>query len=260
MQTIEIIYIATNGYLKYLCEYFLPTIKYFFPNDKKILRILTNCPENVPIINDENITQYEVIPIFDIIYPCINLNKTYIISQLKPTNADYIFYFDADTMFQDKPNYNWEKLKNVMDKGGVIIPKHPHYLNLEIVADEWLKWAMTDEMTERSTNSSAYIEDKEYDYVISSLWGAKQETMYALCQKITEMIRKDMKRENGYHIPLYMDENYFNKLILLSKKENIGFDFYVQHFCELYDNKNTVNDNVFCYQKQMNYEYKTNRQ
>ena len=69
----------------------------------------------------------------------------------------------------------------------------------------------------------------------------------------------DMTRENWYHIPKYIDENYFNRLVYdYEKGRSNEFRFLVRNFNEFYDMDNIPNDTVFMYQKNMK-DYKFNR-
>lgn len=257
---IEVNYIATGGYIQYL-DLFLETLSYFFPKDKKKLRIITNCDINI----DERyieIYNIEVIKILDLIYPCINLNKTYILSQLPRTDSKYIFYFDADTYFNEMDDTFWVYLKNSMDNDEFSISTHPYY-NL----DDNDKFKQRDieiffsAMTERDETQGSYIDSYYYTYIISSFFCAKREVFFDVCEKVTQMIRNNMTRDNHYRIPLYMDENYFNKLVYdFEYKGAKDFIFNVQDFILLGNSINKENTLLsFITQKNYNKDFKINR-
>ena len=84
--------------------------------------------------------------------------------------------------------------------------------------------------------------------------------MHRICDKIVEMQLGDMTRDNWYHIPKFIDENYFNRLVYDAEKGrgNGEFTFLVRHFNEFYGLDNIQRDSVFMYQKNMK-DYKFNR-
>ena len=210
---IEVIYIATDGYSNYY-EGFIDSIKYFFPNEKKKVRVLSNVEKDYYIPQDSNVESVEFFKIFDLFYPCINLNKTYFISQLPKTEANYVFYFDADTMFFPTDDSVWENLMNDMNNGRFCIGKHPYYS----ISEEYsYKWRYVENffefLTTRDKTQLSYIPDYYYTYVISSFFCARRDIMEDVCNQVNELTRTDLRRDNYYRIPLYMDENYFNKLV-----------------------------------------------
>lgn len=257
---IEVNYIATGGYIQY-CSLFCETIKNFFPNEKKILRIITDSDYRCEYEFEDEIN-VEVIRILDLIYPCINLNKTYILNQLPKTDCEYIFYFDADTYFNKMPDEFWFDFKQHMDNGAFCIGKHPFYsLSDEDQYKERDIEIFFSSMTERVDTQASYIDSYYYTYVISSFFCAKQNVFHEVCNRVTSMIREDMTRDNRYHIPLYMDENYFNRLVYdYEYKGSDEFLFSVKEYILLGNSLNKENvPYAFITQKNYNKEYKINR-
>lgn len=259
---IEIIYFATGDYVKYY-KNFIESVKYFFPFVKKIVRVVTNKElEDVELCDD--IIRVDTIKILDLFYPCVNLHKTYFIKQLDHSEADYIFYFDADTVFLNKPEYFWGDLVDLMDGNYFIMGIHPYYLLPD--SDEYKERDISiffSHMTERDEKSAAYIPDEKYTYVISSFFGGKKNIMLTICDEINSMIKQDMVRCKHYHIPYYIDENYFNKIVYncekgFDKRFNIKVGAYI-----ILGGNNIPSDfyqETFLAQKNMNKEYKTSRQ
>lgn len=258
---IEVIYFATGDYVKYL-KNFLDSIKYFFPTVQKLVRIVTNADIGDIELPCNDVVGVEVIKILDLFYPCVNLHKTYFIEQMNHDWADYIFYFDADTVFMNVPEYFWKDIVDYMNRGYFVMSVHPFYT----LSDED-KYKQRDidnlfsSMTERSESSSACIPQERYTYVISSFFCASVKAMHTMCQEVNHMIKEDMRREKGYHIPLYIDENYFNKIVYnceygLDNRFAIKVDTYIQ----LGNSLNNTNYRHFLIQKNMNKEFKTSRQ
>lgn len=248
---IEVIYIATDDYSKYY-DGFINTIKYFFPNETKVVRVLSNVIKDYYIPEDSNIDRVEFYRIFDLFYPCINLNKTYFISQLEPTEADYVFYFDADTMFFETDDSVWENLKTDMDEGKFCLGRHPYYS----ISDEYSYKNRYIEnffefLTTRDKTQHSYIPQYYYTYIISSFFCARRDIMNDICQQVNELTRMDLKRSNYYTIPLYMDENYFNKLVYQWEFEgNERNNFSVKNYILLTNSENICSKGEsFIYQK-----------
>ena len=261
---LRIVYIATHSYCNY-ADAFMKSLCFFAPGAKKIVTILSDHLENWEGYCEGDVISTSVIKMFDLYYPCINLHKPYFLEQLPPVGADYVFYFDADTLFKDVPNYDWETFFKDMDEGKMVISRHPVYALkdgaklLNEPKEGWISNFFTPNLTERDPNSSAYIGADTYTYVISSFFGASSETMHLICQELMRITRYDLSRQRGYHIPLYMDENYFNALAYdYENKINCNFKFSVKQYSEVYNCDNDFYDTVFMYQKNLG-EHKTNR-
>lgn len=257
---IEINYIATDGYVEFF-DKFRDTIGNFFPGVKKIVRILSNVSRDFGITNND-VERVDVIKIFDLIYPCINLNKTYFLSQLPPTDADYVFYFDADTYFNKVSGFVFDELLDHMDEGNFCMSYHPKY-NLDDSVDykkEDIEIFFSC-MTERDSSQLSYIDSYYYTYIISSFFCARRDVFFDVCNEVTEMIRGDMRRDNKYRIPMYMDENYFNKLVYnYEVKNDRTFNFKIDSYILLGNSYNKENIyNGFITQKNYNNDLKRYR-
>ena len=257
---IEIIYTCTGGYVNYT-KPFLESIKYFFPNNRKFVRIISDGAEEYAGFHDNNVIYTEVIKKPNLIYPCVPIHKMYWINEIPRMAADYTFYFDADTIFKEVPYYNWDEILDRLDEGCVMISKNPYYLHPDDgVRNYWVNTTIMDN-TEKDETQGAYIDsDTPYTYVITSFFGGNSYEMHRICDKIVEMQLGDMTRDNWYHIPKFIDENYFNRLVYDAEKGrgNGEFTFLVRHFNEFYGLDNIQRDSVFMYQKNMK-DYKFNR-
>lgn len=262
---IEIVYIVTGSYCEYARDFF-DSLKYFAPGTKKIVTILSDGLEEYKNLSGGDIILTRYFSIFDLIYPCINLHKNYFIEQLPDSGADYIFYFDADTVFKNVPDYGWEQMFADLDDDNVIISKHPMYAAKEtfslynVTKKDWIDNFFTENMTERDKNRSGYIPADRYDYLISSFFAANKKTMKVLNKRIVLMTRSDLTRIPRYHIPKFMDENYFNALAYDYSVgiNNDGLKFKVKQYSELWNGDNEKINTVFIYQKNMP-DHKKNR-
>ena len=261
---VEIVYIVTGDYCNYAKDFF-GTLKFFMPGVKKIVTVLSDKMEEYGDFTTDDVIKTNVIKMFDLIYPCINLHKSYFIEQLPNSGADYILYFDADTKFKEVNDYKWDDIFSAMDCGNVIISRHPVYAMKDgeflfgVEKKYFIENFFSTNMTERDERRASYIPAKEYTYIISSFFGAKREVMSKLNKYIISMTRKDLTRETIYHIPPYMDENYFNAINYdFENKINSNVKFCVNQYSELLDTANDEYDTVFMYQKNFK-NFKTNR-
>ena len=116
-------------------------------------------------------------------------------------------------------------------------------------------------MTEKNQEKVSYIPDGPYTYVISSFFAANKNVMHKLNEKIIYFTRLDLTRATGYHIPPFMDENYFNSIVYdfeHGRGDDYDFGVSVKQYSELYNADNIENNDVFIYQKNFP-NYKTNR-
>ena len=264
-KTIEIIYIATGSYCEY-ADNFFNTLKFFAPGVKKIVTILSNGLEKYKNFCSQDVILTRYYPMFDLLYPCITLHKSYFMWQLPPSGADYMFYFDADTIFKPVPEYDWEQMFKSLDENYVLISKHPIYAAKDgfkltgIEKNAWIENFFTSNVTEKDNTKCGYIPVDRYDYLISSFFAANQRIMYVLNNRINMMARKDLTRYPQYHIPKFMDENYFNALAYDYSVgiNNDNLKFKVKQYSELWNGDNNNIDTVFIYQKNMP-DFKKNR-
>ena len=264
-KTIEIVYIATNAYCGY-AKKFIDTMRYFAPGTKKILTILSTGLEEYQDYCDEDIIATNVIKIFDLYYPCINLHKPYFIKQLPKRNTDYIFYFDADTYFKEVPNYDWDYMFQRLDNNEILVTTHPYY---GLIGEN--TWAGTNvpmkkeiqldnlyhNLTERNDKYCDFIADYEYTYIISCFFAANRDTMHRLCDEIIRLIKMDMTIEKHYHIPYLSDENYFNALVNdYEKGTDNRFLFSVRQYNEMENTNSKEDEHVFIVQKNFIKDFK----
>lgn len=258
MKRIEIIYIATGLYINYMKD-FLASLKYFAPGYGKHLRVITNNEVSDDEFDFSNVDSYEIIHTFDLFYPCINLHKTLFINQMKHDDFDYIFYFDADTEIKEAPDYNWDRLFTEMDSGKILISKHPYYIvdgenywegtDYKIVPSIHLNYLFS-VITGRDDRFMDYIPYDTYTYTISSFFAGKTDSILSICDIINSMVRHDMMKERGYHIPLLYDENYFNSLVNgFENGKDVEATFWVGQFIEMFNATSKPCDEVFLKQK-----------
>ena len=85
--------------------------------------------------------------------------------------------------------------------------------------------------------------------------------MHELDEYLIQMTRSDLTRSEGYHVPQFMDENYFNALVYDYEhgRLNKPYGFSVKQYSELCNGDSEHYDTIFIYQKNFNNSFKTNR-
>lgn len=263
---IQIVYLATGGYKNY-AEHFIGSVKYFAPDADKYITIISDGLQEYDGYSDEYVKCINVVHIFDMIYPTVNVNKALFINTVMMNDADYVFNIDADSQFKNVPDYDWNRLFKVMDDGFIIVPRHPCYLLYDdaifqgIPKNKWIENFFTINLTEKDPIRASYIPDEVYLYVNSALWAGKYDTMINFNNKIIELTKKDLTRyPNGYRIPMFIDENYVNKITNDYLKGNsTEFKIDVQPYTTFYNFDAMPCDLVFLYQKNMK-DFKFGRQ
>lgn len=262
---IQIIYTATGDYKGYFYD-FINSCNFFFPDYEKKITILSDGLKEFNGFKIGNIS-IEHVKFYHLIYPTVNLNKPVFINDVMDETYDYVLYFDADTIFKEVTDYNWESILKELDEGKIIVSKHPFYA-LKDTAQYWgvkkedvIKNFFTVNVTEKDSRFASYIEEETYDYLITSFFGGTPKTLKVFNNCLILLAQEDLKKyPYGYHVPRFMDENYANKLCIESKKYNdYPVKFFVGQFSELYDGDNDNLSSVFMYQKGMK-NLKTNRQ
>lgn len=213
---IGIVYLATGSYIQYF-EAFKETLNYFFPGYQKKVTIISDALDEYDgvIIKD---TVFQVKKIINLPYPMISYFKQIWILELLDFKSDYYFYFDADTMFREVPNYDWKELIQVMSHGPVF-NLHPFYdLYLNGRCEQCDIDSFNEYNTERCEDMQCYIPyGTEYDYIIGSFFAGSGKDFKSICEKIKNDITQDLKLSRDWKIPRFFDENYLNHYALHHK-------------------------------------------
>lgn len=265
MCKIQIVYICTAKY-KLCAEAFFSSLHYFFPEEEKIVTVLT---DDVNYISDmfENIKDtfsnnkiysLDINKITDLPYPLINLSKFYFVRDYINEDADFVFYFDSDTVFCKKePNF-WANLFNVINNNKILVSPNGGYLASFFyenyiesqrpyrIYDTEIFRNRCDERKDSPLYDKLHIPDKSYVWVTTSFIAANKEMMKSFCDLVNRKTQEYMVGEvkdgiASYYIPRLFDETVVNKLIHESFCGRLlGFDFIVKPYasfenCEIPD-------------------------
>lgn len=215
MNHIDIFYIATGVYFEYFGE-FLRTLPNFFPGVKKRVHIISDKMKEYDGYNDGTI-EVNVIYQLDMPYPIIPLLKTLFVKAYMPEDAEYIFYFDADTIFMEKSPEYWVWLASEVERGEILAANHPGNLR----PDNYLV----------NYESTAYVPQTALRFsLIASFWGGRKDKILKFCDQMNEKIRADLTfhKDNapGHYIPPLFDQDYMNRVV----QDSDGLSFLIRYF------------------------------
>lgn len=229
------------------------------PDYKKIITIISNNSSFDEGYTFENVIKFENIHMCDVLYPGILINKMYIVEQNINENADYVFYFDADTIFINNKNYDWDKLISDCDSGRILLEKTPVYN----VLDDFIFHIGNEPVTKEyyihvicggRNDVASYIEELNHDYICAAFFGGARISVENFCNKICDMIKFDYNFQKGYFVPHYYDEAYVNKIV-----NEIPDEFIVKGYSKLYVFPSYDNEDIFMFQKQIHDENKSEK-
>ena len=210
---IDVFTTATGPYKGFIPN-FITSLVNFFPDNKKRLHIFLDDISNLPTPHPS----IDVIPseIIDLPFPMIPIQKTFIQSQRITADMKYVFYFDIDTIFLCMSNDTFDWLADMVDRGNVVLSRHPHYEAREFLLHY---------LVENNPDSKAYIPEEFNGKIISSFWGGRAKDVLKMCSLVNDMAKYDLWKLR--YFPAFVDENYINKILWDYKKGNLfGIDFY----------------------------------
>ena len=196
---LAIYYIATSNY-KMGFEHFKKNLPFLFPNMEKTVVILSDGLREWDNVVEDNII-YKVYYIDHFCWPIITLFKMKYIKDHK-VDCDYACYFNANLQF----NKDYDYSTNNIDLTGLNLSRHCTCDENSEFDGSGYAWAINKE-------SQAYIEEP-YTYVIGGLFLGPSEIVYKMCEEVSDMVEKDLKRNI---IPQWHDESYLNKWRLQNK-------------------------------------------
>ena len=203
MYKIQIMYICTAKY-KFFAEAFFSSLHHFLPEEEQIVTVLT---DDVKYISDmfENIKDtfsnnkiysLDINKITDLPYPLINLSKFYFVRDYINENADFIFYFDADTTFLQKEPYFWKNLFNVLNNNKILVSPSASYV-LSFFSENYMESQRPyriydmelfknrcDERESSPLYDKLHIPDRSYVWVTTSFIASNKEIMKSFCDLV----------------------------------------------------------------------------
>lgn len=225
MKNIGLVYMATSVYKNYF-ENFLESLKFLFPEDNKTLIVISDGLQefNEKTINGVKIYVKDVV---DLPYPFLPCCKfRFVTRYTKEFNFDYIMNFDSDTIILEKPIEFWNKLKDKLETGKLLMTQHPHYLYTP--DRHFYEPFIVSNPDSIGYIDAAYINDR-HSYIMTSFFAGKYDIIKYFDNQIYYMLGRDM--DNLRWIPRFPDEAYMNKLYItenvLNNNDNILLEKYV---------------------------------
>ena len=194
MKHLVIYFIATSKY-KEGFKYFKENLRYFFPDMRKTIVILSDGLENWNNVVEEDIS-YKVFHIDHFYWPIIALFKMKYILDYKQ-DCDFVCYFNADLQFN--PNYKIP-LSEVLDLTKLNLTRHSWHYDDTLYDGNIFAYNI-------DRRSLAFI-SHEYTYVQSCFFLGPAEIIYKMCHDISNWVKLDLKKNI---IPQWHDESYLNK-------------------------------------------------
>lgn len=222
---IGIFWLGTSVYKNYF-DNFISTFRNLFPNDEKILVVLSDGFEELDGKQYEDGSKIISKKIIDYPYPLVTANKVQMVkTYMEELNLSYAMYVDADTICFQKPNEFWEDLKIKIQENKLLMTYHPHYLYTPYRN-------FGEPFIVSNMNSSAYMSPDYVNnnkcYIMTSFFMGSYEVIDKYAKEIYNMLGKDLTKMRW--MPIYPDEAYFNKIYVeesINNNTQIELDRYI---------------------------------
>lgn len=189
---IAVYYIATNNY-KNLFPEFVESLQNFFPNCKKIVKLISDGLEEYRDYEKGNV-KVELCPrINNYPWPIITLYKMWHILENFDDTCEYMCYFNGNATIN-------KHVQDVFNLDKVTVSYHSFNSNHKAY-NPW-------EYININPVSIAYLENGTYEYIQGGFFFGKKELIKKLCEEVVEMVKYDTNRSI---IAQWHDESYLNK-------------------------------------------------
>ena len=131
-KTIEIIYLATGSYKKFIPGFF-GSLEFFFPGYSKIITVISDdlsCCKDVEV--DDSVIEFNIRKVIQLPYPFPSYFKYNYVREYCSRKADYVFYFDADTIFVNNEFFICDDVLKMADENILLSLSKP---NAETTSD-----------------------------------------------------------------------------------------------------------------------------
>ena len=191
-EKIAVYYIATGKYKRLFPE-FLESLQNFFPDNKKVVKLLSDGLEEYRDYEKGNV-KVDLCPrINNYPWPIITLYKTYTMTDNWDDTCDYSCYMNGNA-------YVKEHSPDVFDLNKITFSYHS-FNGKNKPYDPW-------PYININTHSRAYLENGTYEYVQGGFFFGPSDIVKKMCEDITEMIQYDTA---SHMFAQWHDESYINK-------------------------------------------------
>ena len=189
---IAVYYIATGKY-KVLFEEFLSSLNNFFPEYKKIVKLISDGLEEYKDYEKGNV-KVDLCPrINNYPWPVITLYKMWNILENRDDSCDYACYFNGNA-------YVYPHTPNIFDMNKITTSFH----SFDYKDEHYNIW----EYINLSKESCAYLENNTYEYIQAAFFFGPSNLIYRMCQEVNNMVITDTQK---YIFAQWHDESYLNK-------------------------------------------------
>ena len=195
---IAVYYIATNKYKKLFPE-FLKSIHNFYPNNKKVIKVISDGLEEYSNYQNGNV-KVELCPrINNYPWPIIALYKMWHILENFDSTCKYSCYFNANSII-----YPHSEIALSLQK---ITVSYHSFNSKNKIYNPWPHIKI-------NPHSTAYLENETYEYIQSGFFFGPSNLIYKMCIDVNKLLEKDMKRQL---FAKWHDESYLNKWCVQNK-------------------------------------------
>lgn len=193
---IAVYYIATGEYKKLFPD-FLESVQNFFPENKKIVKVISDGLEEFSTYEKGNV-KIDLCPrINHYPWPIVTLYKMWHILENTDDTCKYACYFNGNaTICKHSPN--------VMNLNKITVSFHS-FNSKNKAYDPW-------PYININSNSCAYLKNGTYSYIQGGFFFGPSNLIYKMCEEVTAMVREDTKH---FTFAQWHDESYLNKWCVL---------------------------------------------
>lgn len=195
---IAVYYIATGIYKKLFPE-FLKSLHNLFPNNMKIVKLISDGLEEYDNYKEDNII-VELCPrINNYPWPIVALYKMWHILENFDDSCEYSCYFNGNSIINPHSD-------DVFDFNKITVSYHS-FNSKNKTYDPW-------PYININKLSSAYLENGTYDYIQSGFFFGPSYLIKTMCSEVVDLLKYDTCR---YMFAQWHDESYLNKWVVLNR-------------------------------------------
>ena len=195
---IAIYYISTGKY-KNLFPEFLESVHNLFPNNMKILYLISDGLEEYDNYIGDNFIVKLCPRINNYPWPIVALYKMWHILENFDDSCNYACYFNGNSIIN-------EHALDVFDMNKFTVSYH----SFNSKTTPYIPWSRV-QINEKST---AYLENETYEYVQSGFFFGPSDLVKTMCTDVIKMINQDTGR---HFFAQWHDESYLNKWVVLNR-------------------------------------------
>ena len=193
---IAVYYIATGNY-KSLFPEFLESVHNLFPEQKKIVKLISDGLEEYSNYEKGNV-KVDLCPrINNYPWPIVALYKMWHILENFDTSCEYSCYFNGNSII-------FPHSLDALDLNKLSVSYH----SFNSKSKPYNPWTYIN----INPNSCSYLKNETYEYIQSGFFFGPSNIIYQMCNEVNEMVRDDAKR---YIFAQGHDESYLNKWCVL---------------------------------------------